>query len=60
MMVMLAVVAVLIGMGIGYLVGGDDRGQSMRAAGITAFLVGCVILLDRNMQAWRTLLQQQP
>jgi peptide/nickel transport system permease protein len=39
-------------MGIGYLVGGYDRGQSMRAAAITSFLVGFLILLDRYMQAW--------
>jgi peptide/nickel transport system permease protein len=52
MVVLLAVATVLVGMGIGYLVGGYDRGQSMRAAGITAFLVGFLILLDRYMQAW--------
>src|SRR6476661_5422006 len=52
MIVLLAVAAVLIGMGIGYLMGGYDRGQSMRAAGITSFLVGFLILLDRFMQAW--------
>jgi peptide/nickel transport system permease protein len=52
MIVVLAVVFVLIGMGIGYLVGGYDRGQSMRAAAITSFLVGFLILLDRYMQAW--------
>ena len=32
----------------------------MRAAAITSFLVGFLILLDRYMQAWPTLLQQQP
>ena len=41
-----------MGVGNGYLMGGYDRGQSMRAAGITAFLVGGLILLDRFMQAW--------
>lgn len=52
MIVLLAVAAVLVGLGIGYLVGGYDRGQSMRAAAITSFLVGFLILLDRYMQAW--------
>lgn len=54
MVVLLAVAAVLVGMGIGYLVGGYDRGQSMRAAAITSFLVGFLVLLDRFMQAWPT------
>jgi peptide/nickel transport system permease protein len=52
MIVLLAIAAVLAGMGIGYLVGGYDRGQSMRAAAITAFLVGFLIVVDRFMQAW--------
>ena len=52
MIVLLAVAFILIGMGIGYLMGGYDRGQSMRAAAITSFLVGVLILLDRYMQAW--------
>jgi peptide/nickel transport system permease protein len=52
MIVLLAVAAVLAGMGIGFLMGGYDRGQSMRAAALTSFLVGFLILLDRYMQAW--------
>jgi peptide/nickel transport system permease protein len=52
MIVLLAVAAVLVGMAIGYLMGGYDRGQSMRAAAITSFLVGFLIMLDRFMQAW--------
>ncbi|QCB96834.1 ABC transporter permease [Arthrobacter sp. PAMC25564] len=52
MIVLLAIAAVLAGIGIGYLVGGYDRGQSMRAAALTSFLVGFLIILDRYMQAW--------
>ncbi|MGM7774523.1 ABC transporter permease [Arthrobacter sp. KNU-44] len=52
MILLLAIAAVLVGMGIGYLMGGYDRGQSMRAAAITSFLVGFLIVLDRYMQAW--------
>ncbi|KRE79781.1 ABC transporter permease [Arthrobacter sp. Soil763] len=52
MIVLLGVATVLVGLGIGYLVGGYDRGQSMRAAAITSFLVGFMVLLDRFMQAW--------
>jgi len=52
MIVLLAVAAILVGMGIGYLMGGYDRGQSMRAAALTSFLMGFLVLLDRYMQAW--------
>ena len=37
---MLALATVLVGMAIGCLMGGYDRGQNMSAAAITAFLVG--------------------
>ena len=40
-------------MGVGWLFGGPDRGQSMRAAAITAFIVGVFIFVDRVMGAWK-------
>lgn len=52
MIVLLAVGAILVGVAVGYLMGGYDRRQSMNAAGLTAFLMGFVILLDRYMQSW--------
>ena len=52
MIVLLALATVLVGLAIGYVMGGYDRGQSMRAAAITSFLVGFLIMLDRFMQAW--------
>ena len=52
LLVGLAVVAILVGMGIGYLWGGDDRGLSARTGALTAILMGAVIFLDRSMQAW--------
>ncbi|MGX9900313.1 ABC transporter permease [Arthrobacter sp. SA17] len=52
MIFILAIVAVLVGVGVGWLWGGYDRGQGMRVGGITAFLVGGLIVLDRFMQAW--------
>lgn len=52
MIFILAVVAILVGVGVGWLWGGYDRGQGMRVGGITAFLVGGLIVLDRFMQAW--------
>ncbi|WP_426298831.1 ABC transporter permease [Arthrobacter sp. R-11] len=52
MIFLLAIATVLVGVGVGYLMGGYDRGQSMRAAGITAFLMGGLVTMDRFMQAW--------
>lgn len=52
MMLILAIVAVGFGMLIGYLWGGYDRAQSMRAAAITAVIMGLLITADRFMQAW--------
>jgi peptide/nickel transport system permease protein len=54
MIVLLGLATVLVGVATGYFMGGYDRGQSMRVAGITAFLVGGLIVLDRFMQAWPT------
>ncbi|WP_315095290.1 ABC transporter permease [uncultured Cellulomonas sp.] len=48
----LAVVAVGVGLLVGYLMGGYDRGQSMKAAALTSFVVGFLIVLDRFMQSW--------
>jgi peptide/nickel transport system permease protein len=52
MIVLLAVATVLVGMAIGYFMGGYDRGQSMRAAALTSLLVGALIFVDRFMQSW--------
>ena len=48
----LAVGCVVVGMVIGRLFGGPDRGQSMRAAAITSVLVGAFIYIDRLMDVW--------
>jgi peptide/nickel transport system permease protein len=45
-----AVVAVGVGVLIGFLFGGVDRQLSARTGGITAFLVGGLIVIDRFMQ----------
>jgi peptide/nickel transport system permease protein len=50
--IVLLIVAVVLGVIIGWLFGGHDRWISARTAGITAFLMGLVIALDRFMQAW--------
>ncbi|ABY22902.1 oligopeptide transporter, permease protein [Renibacterium salmoninarum ATCC 33209] len=52
MVVILAIVAILVGVAVGYFFGGYDRAQNMRAAALTAFLVAALVLLDRFMQSW--------
>lgn len=52
MIVGLAVVAVGVGLLVGFLFGGPDRGQSMRNGAITAFVVGGLTFVDRVMQVW--------
>lgn len=49
----LAVLAVVVGIGVGYAWGGDDRGLSARAAALTAVGVSLVVFLDRTMRAWQ-------
>jgi peptide/nickel transport system permease protein len=58
MIVIFAIVTVLVGIAVGYFLGGYDRGQNMRAAAITAFLVAALILMDRFMQSWPQYFEQ--
>jgi peptide/nickel transport system permease protein len=48
----LGIVAVLIGVVVGYAWGGYDRGLSARTAGVTALLIGILTFVDRAMQSW--------
>jgi peptide/nickel transport system permease protein len=48
----LGVAAVLVGVIVGYAFGGYDKGLSARTGAITAFLIGCVVFVDRAMQSW--------
>ena len=50
--ILLGLVAIGVGLLVGWLWGGDDRWASARTAAITAFLMAAVIALDRFMQAW--------
>lgn len=50
--VLLAVATLVVGLLVGFLVGGDDRGQNMRVGAIVAVLIGFVILVDRFMQSF--------
>lgn len=49
---LLGLAAVGAGVLVGWLMGGYDRGQSMKAAGLTSFLVAGLVLLDRFMISW--------
>ncbi|KNC18575.1 ABC transporter permease [Arthrobacter sp. RIT-PI-e] len=48
----LAIATVLVGLAVGYVMGGYDRGQSMRAAASTGLLMGLLIVVDRFMVTW--------
>lgn len=50
----LALASVVVGLVVGYLFGGYDRGVSMRAAAVTAVGVGVLIFVDRVMAVWYT------
>jgi peptide/nickel transport system permease protein len=51
-LVILVLVAIGIGILTGVLMGGYDRGQSVRVGAITAFVSFGLVLLDRFMQSW--------
>jgi peptide/nickel transport system permease protein len=51
-LIVLLVAALAVAAGIGYAYGGYDRGQSMRASMLTAFVMSVLITLDRFMHAW--------
>jgi glutathione transport system permease protein len=48
----LGIVAILVGITVGYAFGGYDKGLSARTAAVTAFVVSVVIFIDRAMQSW--------
>jgi peptide/nickel transport system permease protein len=48
----LGVIAILVGVGVGYAVGGYDKGQSARTGAVTAFLLSVLMFIDRTMQSW--------
>ncbi|MDN6168749.1 MAG: ABC transporter permease subunit [Micrococcaceae bacterium] len=48
----LFVATLAVGCIVGWFMGGFDRGQSMRAAALSAFFVGGLVMLDRFMVEW--------
>lgn len=53
-LIILGIVTVVVGLAVGFLMGGYDRAQSMRVGVITAVVSGGLVLLDRFMQSWPT------
>lgn len=53
----LAIVAIVVSLAIGWFVGGYDRGQNMRVAVLVTVVSGFLIIVDRFMQAWPTYFQ---
>jgi peptide/nickel transport system permease protein len=51
--VLLALVTVLVGVAVGWFMGGEDRVPVARTSAITAFVMGAIIAIDRFMQAWK-------
>lgn len=52
MLVVLAIAAVGVSLGIGWFMGGVDKGPVMRVAAFTGFLTAGAIALDRFMMVW--------
>lgn len=48
----LGLLAIVVGLAVGWFVGGDDRKQNMRLGAILAFLISFLILIDRFMQSF--------
>lgn len=48
----LGLLAIAAGILVGYLMGGYDRGQSMKAAGLTSFFVAAFVMVDRFFRSW--------
>jgi peptide/nickel transport system permease protein len=48
----LALVAIGVGVAVGYAFGGYDKGLSARTGAVTALLVSVVVFVDRTMQSW--------
>lgn len=51
-LLVLALIAIAVGLAVGFLMGGQDRGQSMRVGALTALLMGALLVLDRFMISW--------
>jgi peptide/nickel transport system permease protein len=48
----LGIIAILVGVGVGYAMGGYDKGQSAVTGALTAFLMSVLMFVDRTMQSF--------
>ncbi|OJV26133.1 MAG: hypothetical protein BGO26_00430 [Actinobacteria bacterium 69-20] len=53
-LMLLLLIAIVVGIVIGYLYGGDDKGLSARTGAITAVTTSFIIFTDRMMRAWHS------
>ena len=51
-LVILGIATLVVGLAVGFFMGGYDRGQSMRVGAIVALASGALVILDRFMQSW--------
>jgi len=51
-LMVLLIIALGVGIAVGYLYGGDDKGLSARVGALTAFSTAFVIFADRMLRAW--------
>jgi peptide/nickel transport system permease protein len=51
-LIFLGIIAIIVGVVVGFLLGGYDRAVSMRVGAIVALLTSGIVLLDRFMQSW--------
>ncbi|MEO8908202.1 MAG: ABC transporter permease, partial [Microbacteriaceae bacterium] len=51
-LIFLAIISIMVGILVGFLLGGYDRALSMRVGAVVALLSGGLVLLDRFMQSW--------
>lgn len=51
-LIILGIVAVIVGVATGLVLGGPDKGMGARIGGIVAFVSSAFVVLDRYMQAW--------
>lgn len=53
LLLLLALLAVVVGYGIGFIFGGDEKAPTARTTAMVAFLSASLIVLDRFMQDWK-------
>ncbi|GAA5028724.1 ABC transporter permease [Microbacterium fluvii] len=60
MLWLLAIVGIAVGVGVGFLIGGDDKKQVARTAGIVSFITFLVVVVDRVLLIYPDYLDRIP